>query len=767
MASDLTGSPNAYKDIPPILGGNDPFTPENDGFDTDRVEYVRKLWNAQNHLLRDRDRAIEQHIRMICGQQWSVWSELRGRWVDLTDYLSDEERRWRYLPVINRMLHWYMLLHARMTENPPVLTFQAAGGDRIDAELAEVMDAIWKHIWHEAAAGERLDDLFAWLIPAGEAFLKSRIDPTKGDVIPFRGPASFQIQDPITGQVIDQVVQDAPYDRDGNPLLDEMGNPTGQPHVEYEGMIAMDVLTPMQVRGSWGQTPWHEKPWHIQRSLLTPQEVYEQWGRDVAPNIRGAEAEEAGVMRRLLFGAGYFGAAGGSGQQTFRGSHTGNQEYVEVFEFWAAPCRFPGMERTDESPGGRLLVTAGNERMRDSVRYAPFKYTSPIRRFMFVNVKGRQAGTSPAEMMVGPQKSYNRITAQILQHATVVANPLKVIDTSSGIQEEQITNRPGQNVFANLSGLTQAPIQYINPPSLSRDVWRSTEQLRFEMNELGNVAGSEGTPPHMEASGELVKELRYNSDRFVGPTLRRAVQELTRVAEDWRVMIPLIWDQPKILRVVGEDNLATTITVMPYIFNGGNVNVIPDVESMLPEGRGERQARVHAMWLEGAFGDPTSPEAREMYLSLANFPHMGRASRPGGMDRITAEQNIGKLMLGGGAEEIPIFEWYDHGIHLLTTERFMKSPEYLKLPPETMEQFVVHRQRLQIAIFLKAQQDAMLGTMMMAPQQQLAARSQAAAEGAAYNQMKAEGIPMETAPDTGSTGRNPTGTPRPQESASA
>ena len=91
--------------------------------------------------------------------------------------------RWRYLPVINRMLHWYMLLHARMTENPPILTFQAAGGDRIDAELAEVMDAVWKHIWFESAAGERLDDLFAWLIPAGESFMKSRIDLSRREAV--------------------------------------------------------------------------------------------------------------------------------------------------------------------------------------------------------------------------------------------------------------------------------------------------------------------------------------------------------------------------------------------------------------------------------------------------------------------------------------------------------------------------------------------------------------------------------------------------------
>jgi hypothetical protein len=96
VENELLGSPiKAYKDIPPILQGDSFAQDDIDGQDFQRVEYVRKLWKSQDHLLRDRDRTIEQHIRMLCGQQWSVWSDLRGRWVDLTDYLDDDERRWR------------------------------------------------------------------------------------------------------------------------------------------------------------------------------------------------------------------------------------------------------------------------------------------------------------------------------------------------------------------------------------------------------------------------------------------------------------------------------------------------------------------------------------------------------------------------------------------------------------------------------------------------------------------------------------------------
>jgi hypothetical protein len=114
---------------------------------------------------------------------------------------------------------------------------------------------------------------------------------------------------------------------------------------------------------------------------------------------------------------------------------------------------------------------------------------------------------------------------------------------------------------------------------------------------------------------------------------------------------------------------------------------------------------VFKFWQAGVWGDPLGPEAINTFLDLARFPHMGRASRPGGPDRSTAEQNVGKLLQGTQAVTIPIFEWYDHALHLMVLDRFLKSPEYLKTPPETMGEMVLFRNRLLSA----AQEAALMG----------------------------------------------------------
>lgn len=657
---------------------------------------------------------------MLCGQHWSVYSELAGKFVDLRQYLSDSDRRWRQFPVNNRLLLWFMVLHARMTENPPVIAFQPATSDRLDAELAEVMDTIFKHVWQEAGMLEVIDHLTSWLIPGGSAFLKSRIDLNRGEFRQFSGPATLSLLDaegnPILGedgQPIGRAVDNAPYGPEGDPLAAiyaETGEmvPWGDPYTMREGGIVVDVLSPLEARGEWGSNiPWHQKSWHMHRTYLTPEQVYATYGVEMAPEITGSAAEEVGELQRMLFGGGFFGAADKRNGVLDGASEADREGYIEIFEGWYKPCNLPGMEETPDSPGGRLLVTTRTKVIRDSARFARFRYTSPIRRFDFVRVPGRPSGTSPQEMLNGPVRTRNRLTGLMLEHTAKNANPVRLIDSNSGIPEGANTSRPGAELRGNFPAGSK-PLQFVAPPPLSADVYRVHQLLTTEHDELGNLPGSMGSAPTADASGELVKELRFNADRFVGPTQRRTVIELGRLAEDWKEMLPIIWDEEKLIRTAGDDMVATTITVMPEMFEQGAIHVVPDVESMLPEGRGERQARAWRMYEAGLFGQPGTPEAINTMLEQANFPHLSRASRPGGIDRSTAEQNLGKLLQGTPAAEIPVFEWYDHAVHLAVIERFMKGPQYPKTELAIQHEMVQHRQMLRMAQFAKAQQDLVL-----------------------------------------------------------
>jgi hypothetical protein len=125
------------------------------------------------------------------------------------------------------------------------------------------------------------------------------------------------------------------------------------------------------------------------------------------------------------------------------------------------------------------MITAGNKRVRDGQRYARFKHTSPIRCFDFVNIPSRPSGNLCSGNDEWPPKDLNRVVGQILQHATLVANPIKLVD-STRVQAGQITNRPGAQVQCNDLSAPGDPIRFVPVPSLGSDVWRTQTLLRDE-----------------------------------------------------------------------------------------------------------------------------------------------------------------------------------------------------------------------------------------------------------------------------------------------
>lgn len=688
-----------WNEIPPLRA--EPTTADHEDKDGNRIDYAERLWNSQDWALQSRDRQIEENCRMIAGQHWHIWSDLLQKWVDVTRFMTDKERRWRQRPVVNHLLYWFMLTHARMTENPPIVTFLPSTGDRADAQLAEVMDTIYKSLWAEMGMEETLDRFFTWLIPGGEAFLYTRVDLNEGPIKKLTGSAVLDVD----GEEI--VVDDAPYDKDGNALV-EMGADgapsfTGEPHQYREGVLRTEVLAPVQVRGEWGPMPWHEKRWIQVKSMLTPEEVWDRWGVEVPADSFGHTSTSTGELERLLFGAGYFGAAGNDPGTT---GYTATQEQglVTVITTWMKPTRaIEGMESQDGSPGGRLLVITPDKVLFDGPRPANFKSAGPIQHLDFVRVPGRPAGTSPQEMLNPLNRTINRGVAQMLEHRNLVCNPPLVIDDQSGLTSDMITNKPGLAITVTRRPGVPA-LEFITPPRLSEDVYKSQQMMEDTLGYLGNLEGATGDPPTRDASGELVKELRFNSDRFIGPTMRRAVHMHRRVVEDWMVYLPLIWDREKIIAYAGDDFVTRTVTVLPEMFEEGNVHIRVDIESMLPEGRGERQSKAYRMYSDGLFGEPGSPPAIARFFEVGRFPHMGRKMQPGGIDRVTAEQENGKIVQGLTADQVPVLDWYDNEVHLVAHEEFMKSPEFLKLEPPVMDEFVKHREVHRRVLLIKLQQ---------------------------------------------------------------
>jgi hypothetical protein len=715
--TDTPAIPNTPKGFVPLREG--PDAP--DQYDGSRISLVKNGWGNLDDLVRQQNRQIEENVRMIAGQHNAYYHPVFNKWMDVSEWMTPDERRWKQRPVINRLLPWFVLTHARATENQPIVTF-VPGPDRADAELAEVLDIAMKSLWFETGMEDVHDRLMAWVIAAGRGHLLTRIDPQKGKMRPWVGQDLVPVFDEYGQPVGDNdggqahaMMNGVPFGPDGQPrarAVQRYGGAiemqqTGEAHETPIGGFVVDVLSPTQVRMSWGPEPAHLKRRHYIKGFYTPEDVWEMFGVDVPPNVRGA-ATDVGELERLLYGTGFFGAASNT-----PGSETSNQVstegYVEVLQMWEAPCSYGGLQKDSDSPGGRWLVVAGDKVLRDGTRPVAYPHTSPLNTFEFIRIPGRNGGTTPVEALTPIQRAYNAAHGMVREHVNLNANPKAVIDEASGLKAGKFTNKPGENyVLQRRPGVPA--IEYIGTPALSQDVYKMLEMLRGEMNDVGFANAEDQSSPG--DSGEKVKEVRFNTDRFLGPTMRRSAGEYGRVFSNWRIMLPLIWDMETMISYAGDDNIARTITVFPEMFKDGDVNIRPDVESMLPEGRGERQEQVFKFYMGGMFGLPGSPQALRKFWEMAQMPHLSRAAKPGGIHTTTAEQENGELLLGTDPRAIPVFEWYDDEAHLAVHETYMASPEFKKIDPTLQDAFVLHRQAHQFNLNAKmakaaAQQQAL------------------------------------------------------------
>src|SRR5574341_930611 len=667
-----------------------------DDGDSDRAQFYNRLWESQRYALMPFHLQIEENVRMLLNQQWLMFNPSLGMYVDVATWFTDAERRWHHWPVLNKEIGWFILTHARMTENSPVFTY-VPGPDAEDAQLAEALDTLIKYEWRRMAALDSLSRILAWVLAAGRAYSHLYVDPSKGPWVPHMVE---QLEVPVIdagGTVARmQLMPNVPVTKDGEPTIwitpDGPGprpdplNP-GQPmrpHFRRKGQLCLEPLSPFEVRGKWGPAPWHQKRWHALERWMTTEQVKERFGVDLKPT-GSASMERA--TRELLYSGNLYNPGGimpfwGVGPSDALG------QLCQVRFYWEAPTSIddPQLEEQPDSPGGRFLVLGNNDTILfDGPRPVAYPHVSALYAYDFVRVPGRNQGMSTLETLHGPQRTINKLEKSDLRHEHLLSDPKPIVDTGSNVDEWD--NEPGKAVkVRRRAGIL--PVEFLTPPPrgeatarLKVEAWTRFDQLAMTKSDV---------VPGPDPSGELLKQLRYDADRPLGSTQRAIVEELVRVQETMLILLPLVYDRPQLLSIMGDDNLALNVMLYPEMFVPESVNVQGDLESMYPESRAERQERVTGWYERGLFGPVGSLEAVSKFFEMGRFPHYARAGKLGGEDFARAERDLGLLVNGAPAASIPVFPWYNSDVEIMVCEKLMKTQRFRSLPPQVRANIVAH-----------------------------------------------------------------------------
>lgn len=674
-----------------------------DGNDALRIKLVVDRWTKQDMWLIERDRAVEDACRMLMGDQWSIWSPKANKRINVADALGAPDLAWRELPKVNLCQKWFGLTLARMTENAPVLGAEPRDSDHESIMLAEAADVVLPKVWDDCQMTARTFELVGWMATAGWGFVKVSAETAEGANVPMVGPAMLPAPD---GSQVP--VEHAAFDVYGQPMGSIVQQDDGTygyhlgendtPGQMTEGKPAVRVLSPLEVRGEWGNNvPWQAKRWHTHLCFLEPQEVEKRYGVVVQPDTSvDGGSMMAHYRLRLERGTGHYGVADSRGIDG-EGAAGPQAELCAVYEMWERPSR--------DFPEGRLLIVTSNKVLFDGERPFPklkdYGFTSPIVMAEWLRQPGRPFGTTPLSDGMPIQRQINAGWRQILLHRAKVTNPVILYDRATGLDEEDIEafSRPGSRIGIEVPGgasTAYKPVWFAAPEPLNAEVYNIQTMLEQQFSDLMGMSGAEGIAQGSDASGEQVKELRFNSDRPISVPVRNLASALEEVGNLLFCVLPVVWPTQQLIHYLGDDNQARTMEILPEMWDG-QCHVRIDAESMLPRSRQEREQQAMQRFQLGLYGPPGTPGATAKYMQQSGYPDNDQLNGPDGVDRPTMNQIIGQVMQGLDPRQIPLLEQYNYQVMRQVLRDHMASPEFRKAATDVQARMALLWQQIKQA----------------------------------------------------------------------
>ena len=657
---------------------------------------------------------------MVSGRQYDRFIENVGDFVDLSEYFVQSDDEWRQHPTFNWLAHYYKLTISKLTENLPAMGYIPAGADWTDAVLAELMEPVWRYEWRQMEMAENMFPMYGWVILAGRAITKLRWDPDRGPAEHFKGPA---VLDFLEGNTLTKrMMSDAPYIRntegmfvpnvqmdDGDPVFGEGdGFPEmGQAYSDRQGDLAFDVLSPTSVISPHGPEPFHRKAWYTHEYLMPVEEVNRRFDIEVEPDELQIDDISA-MWMRLSYGNNYGAdAAENVESNVLKG-------YKRVREHWRREVpNHPTLSR------GRTIVVPVNE--GDEVYYDdinPFWVDGshevtvlPFDAWDATTVPFRNEGMSDFESMNHIQRALNRREASIEDAAQHSEQPVTFMNEDTTTEEdEENMNKAGAIIRTSLVPGRGEPAWRFPAAKLPESSMLQAGRLREWLMLLGSQPlGAEGTPATPDASGELQREVRFDTDRVWGATIRLHSYGWARVANKMAAIIGSCMEDSRIVTLSGEDNAAQFLTIGGEIFRG-NVHAYPNPESQVLESRQEKQNRITQLVTSGILPP-------EVGVKALNYPDLNRALRPGGAANSMARRENVELMLGNLSQVLPE---HDHAIHKLVHKEQMQTPAFRDADPQLQQVYRLHllmHEQMEMAEAIRVGQQAMtVQTALMPPQ---------------------------------------------------
>lgn len=316
---------------------------------------------------------------------------------------------------------------------------------------------------------------------------------------------------------------------------------------------------------------------------------------------------------------------------------------VTVFECW---IREHYSNHDAVIDGWRVIVVAGNRVLMNEPAEALWEHGEhPYERYVPYDM-GEFWGLSLVELLSSPQESLNRILASLQYNVELLGNPVFLEGTRSGLQRQQVTNKPGQRLTVN----ENAKAEWMDPPPLHEMIPQLMQYFLQRMETISGLSAITrgGSAPGRNAQG-VIDAMQEASFVRIRMALRNLERFMRRTGMKVSSLIVENYNEPRMIAYLGSDNQANVRALHANHFmlpGNATSDAIPmkfrlnvDVGSQTQTSREAREAKAITMYGMGAIDDlalleaTDFPNRKAIYERVQKLKAAGAFQPPGARQR--------------------------------------------------------------------------------------------------------------------------------------
>lgn len=637
-----------------------------------------------NDLRRDDIRDWSLNRAFFKGNQWAFYNKINGR-VEALPVEDGDKPRYIVRLVSNQLLPGVMAYVAMLTKTKPTIYATPDSTDHADRKAAEMGERLFEYWWHEFSLENKLQQAL-YHTTLSKGYWKITWDPFAGK------PMRFTIN-PNDGQPITN-------DRLRELFIQELTRAGVDPrqfekHVSL-GDIKIEVLRGEDVWLSPGATCPDEATYAICRHSMTPEEIYQRYGKKVQPDNAPTEGDDATT---LMFG---------QIRQEKKAAQLLKNVYVGYFK------------KSRALPQGRYVVwiESPNTILVDTPWEMPFT-DLPL-----VQFPGQGYDDIPVVSAARPlQKELNRTLSQIVMHKNLTVKPQFIYPNGSLLTK--LTAEPGVGVaYQPVAGLKP---EWRDMPPIPAYVFEHLRDIQNRMDRLFNLqAVSRGDLPNSQVeAGVAIDLLQEAAVDQVVPVIKRIEHCLADAGMLMAKLAQQYYIEPRLLKIKGMGGSNQVYHFMNADLQGGftfhaeagsgiprtragrlmRIEKLVNMQVMSPQQAakeldlGDMRSITAAMAADEdhasreqdkiLHGNPTFPQGFEQYMAALQQGVNPETGTP-----LTSPAELQQLMMKARVLPTP---YENTAVHLELHRSYLTSGEFETLPPEVQGAYILHYQLTQQA----------------------------------------------------------------------